>query len=42
MATLRQTFKDIADSIRAKGVSGNFKPIDMAQKISEIQCGGGG
>ena len=42
MATLRQTFSDIADAIRAKGVSGTFKPIDMASKIGEIQTGGGG
>ena len=41
MATLRQTFSDIADAIRAKGVSGSFKPIDMASKIGEIQTGGG-
>ena len=41
MATLRQTFSDIADAIRAKGVSGTFKPIDMASKIGEIQTGGG-
>ena len=40
MATLRQTFSDIADAIRAKGVSGSFKPIDMASKIGEIQAGG--
>lgn len=40
MATLRQTFADIADAIRAKGVSGTFKPIDMASKIGEIQAGG--
>ena len=40
MATLRQTFSDIADAIRAKGVSGSFKPIDMASKIGEIQTGG--
>ena len=33
MATLRQTFSDIASAIRAKGVSGTFKPIDMASKI---------
>ena len=37
MATLRQTFSDIASAIRAKGVSGSFKPIDMASKIGEIQ-----
>ena len=40
MATLRQTFSDIASAIRAKGVSGSFKPIDMASKIGEIQTGG--
>ena len=40
MATLRQVFHDIAESIRAKGVSGTFKPIDMASKIGEIQTGG--
>ena len=40
MTTLRQTFADIADAIRAKGVSGTFKPIDMASKIGEIQSGG--
>ena len=40
MTTLRQTFADIADAIRAKGVSGTFKPIDMASKIGEIQAGG--
>lgn len=39
MATLRQTFSDIASAIRAKGVSGSFKPIDMAGKIGEIQQG---
>ena len=37
MATLRQTFSDIASAIRAKGVSGTMKPIEMAQKIGEIQ-----
>ena len=41
MATLRQTFSDIASAIRAKGVSGTMKPIEMASKISEIQTGGG-
>ena len=39
MATLRQTFSDIASAIRAKGVSGSFKPIEMASKIGEIQQG---
>ena len=42
MATLRQTFSDIASAIRAKGVSGSFKPLEMASKIGEIQTGGGG
>ena len=40
MATLRQVFHDIAEAIRAKGVIGTFKPIDMASKIGEIQTGG--
>lgn len=40
MATLRQTFSDIASAIRAKGVSGTMKPIEMATKIGEIQTGG--
>ena len=39
MATLRQTFSDIASAIRAKGVSGAMKPIEMASKISDIQQG---
>lgn len=37
--TLRETFKSIADAIRAKGVSGTFKPIEMASKIGDIQSG---
>ena len=41
MATLRETFSDIASAIRAKGVSGTMKPIEMASKIGEIQTGGG-
>ena len=41
MATLRQVCSDIADAIRSKGITGTFKPIDMAQKIGEIQTGGG-
>ena len=40
MATLRQVFHDIAEAIRAKGITGTFKPIDMASKIGEIQSGG--
>ena len=37
MATLRQVFSDIAGAIRAKGVSGTMKPIEMASKIGEIR-----
>lgn len=37
MATLRQVCSDIADAIRSKGITGTFKPIDMAQKIGEIR-----
>ena len=40
MATLRQTFSEIADAIRAKGITGTMKPIEMAQKIGEIKTGG--
>ena len=39
MTILRQTFSDIADAIRAKGLSGTMKPIEMASKIGEIQKG---
>ena len=39
MATLRQTFSDIASAIRSKGIAGTFKPIEMASKIGEIQQG---
>lgn len=42
MATLRQVFGDIADSIRSKGVEGTMKPVEMASKIDSIQTGGGG
>ena len=41
MATLRPVFHDIAEAIRSKGISGTFKPIDMASRIGEIQTGGG-
>lgn len=37
MATLRETFSDIADSIRDKGVEGEIKPTEMAAKIDEIE-----
>lgn len=39
MATLRETFKDIADAIRDKGIEGTMKPIEMASKIEAIQTG---
>ena len=39
MATLRQVFSDIAEAIRANGVKGTFKPIEMAQKIQDIANG---
>ena len=39
MTILKQTFSDIADAIRAKGVSGTMKPIEMASKIGQIQKG---
>ena len=39
MATLRQVFSDIASAIRANGVKGTFKPIEMAQKIRDIANG---
>lgn len=37
MATLRETFSEIADSIRDKGVEGEIKPTEMAAKIDEIE-----
>lgn len=33
------TLSAIADSIRAKGVSGTFKPAEMATAISNIKVG---
>lgn len=39
MATLRQTFSDIASAIREKGITGTMKPIEMSSKIGEIQQG---
>lgn len=41
MATLRETFSDIADAIRAKGVSGTMTPTQMPSKIASIPSGGG-
>ena len=37
MATLRNVFHDIAEAIRSKGVTGSFKPTEMANKIGEIR-----
>lgn len=36
MATLRQVFSDIAEAIRSKGITGTFKPIDMAALVEQI------
>lgn len=41
MATLRETFSDIADAIRAKGVTGTMTPTQMPSKIASIPSGGG-
>lgn len=41
MATLRQTFKNIADAIRSKGISGTMTPLEMPTKIASIPSGGG-
>jgi len=41
MATLRETFSDIADAIRAKGISGTMTPLEMSTKIASIPSGGG-
>ena len=37
MATLRNMFHDIAEAIRSKGITGTFKPTEMATKIGEIR-----
>ena len=39
--TLYNALKDIADAIRAKGVTGTMSAIEMPQKIASIQTGGG-
>lgn len=39
--TLRQAFKDIADAIREKGITGTMTPLEMPEKVSEISGGGG-
>ena len=38
--TLRDTFSDIADAIRAKGVTGTMTPLEMPTKIGSISGGG--
>ena len=38
--TLRQAFKDIADAIRAKGVTGTMSPLEMPSKVASIPSGG--
>lgn len=42
MRTDSANYSTIADAIRAKGVTGNFKPNEMAEAISAIVSGGGG
>jgi len=37
--TLRQAFSDIANAIRAKGVTGTMTPLEMPTKIEEISSG---
>lgn len=38
--TDNQHYSDIADAIRAKGISGAFKPAEMPAAIEQIQSGG--
>ena len=40
--TLTDVFSDIADAIRAKGLTGQMKPTEMSTKIADIPSGGGG
>ena len=40
--TLTSVFSDIADAIRAKGVTGQMMPTEMPTKITSIPSGGGG
>ena len=42
MATLRETFSDIADAIRAKGATGTMTPLEMSSKIENLPVGSGG
>ena len=39
--TLTDVFSDIADAIRAKGLTGQMKPTEMSTKIADIPSGGG-
>ena len=39
--TLYSALKDIADAIRAKGITGSMSALEMPQKIASIQTGGG-
>ena len=39
--TLYSALKDIADAIRAKGITGTMSALEMPQKIASIQTGGG-
>ena len=38
--TLTSVFSDIADAIRAKGVTGQMMPTEMPTKITSIPSGG--
>ena len=40
--TLTSVFSDIADAIRAKGVTGQMMPTEMPTKITSIPSGGSG
>lgn len=40
IVTDSQNYSDIADAIRAKGISGTFKPNEMADAIESISSGG--
>lgn len=39
--TLTDVFSDIADAVRAKGVTGQMTPLQMPSKIESIPSGGG-
>lgn len=36
---LGNAFKDVADAIRAKGVTGTMSPLEMPAKVATIQTG---